>query len=447
MKIQSNKVFLTLILSAVCSSIFGESELSKLDGKGTLVPATFVKRVKAGGALISTIQAADGGYVSLSQTGQWNFLVRKISTSGQTIWERRVDSREGTGATLEAIAQTTDGGYVLAGQNSYCCFGDYFYYNTSHYAGLLIKLRSNGTLEWSKKFELNSHIVHFTSVVPRPDGGFIAGGGGALPGGVIPILVRFSANGNILSSKTFGNLLADNPQLKRTPDNNLLLAVSSENGASVIKVNDSGVVVWEKSLEIPGFILQTMGSTSDNGVVLAGNCTDCNQLYLVRIKADGKLGWKAKYSFQVGRLQSVTDLIQTSDGGYAVTGTITDSKGHNAIGFFAKIDSLRNVSSQRTFRVGQARGGSIFAASDGTYFLFAATNGEWSGDTLVLKLDTNGVVPGCAFVHSSSVTRVAFGELKTSRIKVSSPINPELGTSDFVANSKLSHHAVTNVCK
>jgi hypothetical protein len=454
MKIRRSEILLTLLVCAVTLPLFSQTSRSSLKDMAATATKPFVKMVQGTGPLIQTIQDAKGGYVSVSKLGIGqsghafqSFLIRRIRSSGEPIWERELDFQSAPSSldrfSLEAIAQTTDDGYIVVGSFSHCkgfyCF--YYAYETS-ISAIAVKLGSNGVLQWKKSFSVSSNFVEFTSVASMPDGGFLATGVSTTATHSAVLMVRFTSSGNILWTKGFESLDADF-QLLPTPDNGFILATGIRNGAEVIKLDNLANVVWGKSFEIPGFILQTVKVSSDGGIVLAGTCRNCHQLSLIRLETDGKISWTAKYALQVFNGPGISDFIQTPDGGYAVTGTIVPGSGKKVNPFLLKLDPSLNVVFQETFRTGKLNGGPVFATGGSGYLIFRSS-GE---DTLVSKVNPQGTVPGCGSFYSVPTDTISFGELKTSQLKVKKPISLSLGTNDIAATSVTSSHSVTTVCQ
>jgi hypothetical protein len=94
------------------------------------------------------------------------------------------------------MAETPDG-FILAG-----AVQPTGYYGTS--AALLVKVDSNGLVQWNKNFPTAGNS-RFESVFPTSDGGWIATGG-IFTQANHPIVVKFSAGGDVLWSKYFESL-------------------------------------------------------------------------------------------------------------------------------------------------------------------------------------------------------------------------------------------------
>jgi Domain of unknown function (DUF5122) beta-propeller len=412
--------------------------------EGQTTDTTFVKKLQRVGALIQTIQTADARYVSLCKTGAQDFMVRKIKASGQKIWERKIFFPTDFPYSLDAIAQTSDGGYILAGQ-VVKCFGFYCgYYYSNESSAILVKLRSNGSVEWKKEFRRFQTTPPFTSVVPVPGGGFVATAGIFLIGPESAFdLMKFTPAGNVVWTKTFTNSAPVDYTLVSGSDNGLILISGIPNGANVLKLNDSGGIVWKKSFEIPDFVFQTAKVTPDNRLVIAGKCANCNQLSLVRLETDGTVSWRAKYSLQPPRVHSITDLVQTPDSGYAINGTMGGNTGQNAKAFLLKIDSSRKVVFQQAFITGKVGGGSSFNTTDGGFLIFR----QMGQDVLVSSVDSNGTVPGCNLFYSVIASSIPFGQLKVKEAAIGVVSPDALGISDIAATSTASNHSESTVCQ
>src|SRR4029078_5083676 len=125
-----NKIFMVLIVSLIALTLFAQSGSSTgYQRLGTEID-TFLKRVDSAGRWIATAQTADGGFITTSKIDDTNFLVMKIKASGQKQWEKTLNFQVRSDTQLypiiAGIAQTTDGGFVLAGggcSDPYFCTG------------------------------------------------------------------------------------------------------------------------------------------------------------------------------------------------------------------------------------------------------------------------------------------------------------------------------------
>jgi outer membrane protein assembly factor BamB len=444
--------FKILVILVVCfaSPLFSENHPSSF--QAPFATTTFAKRITATGSLVGTIQTTDKSYVSVSRIGSEAFFVRKIASSGARVWERILRLQVEDAASLAAVTQTTDGGYVLAGHSFDCIEGsvyDCLDGGRIELAGILIKLRPNGTIAWKREYSTNNNYEVFTSLVSTADGGVIVTGTTQYS----LLLARYTSDGTILWSKSFPDLpiiSIFSPQLVQTPNNSLILVANlwrlvnccfEPAGAIVIKVNDSGAILWKKSLQMPNLSVQTIAATSDNGIVLAGS-SNKKQLFVVRFKADGNIESKLRYSLQVPRVESIGDIIQTSDGGLTITGSVTDTKNSPNV-FVVRIDSKGKASFQRTFRFFDSLGVSVFTLSDG-YLLFGSAGSQ---DTIILKLDSQGLLrPGCDFVSSPPISPIPFGNLTINEAQINDAVGHSLGTNGLAGSSIAVRRQESDLC-
>jgi hypothetical protein len=456
-----NKIFWILLFSLASSPLFGQTPID-----------TFVQKVNGADDLTAAVQAADGGYVTTSRIDNTSFVVRKIKASGHKQWERRLNFLDPIDnfAFINGIAQTTDGGFVLLGRS-----GFNFSFDGVNEA-TLVKLRPNGTVAWQKSFAVSKqnfsrYSSSFSSVIATSDGGFIAVGAIATDERVLgppleSLVVRFAATGDVVWGKSFKLLAAAADYSFRpvalitstpTPDNGFIVAFPTTrdvynlpvglNGVDVMKITNSGSVVWEKSLKTgPAFVFQATGSTADGGVILIGTGKNSNKLKVLVLKPNGRIRWKAEYSLKVpGSIISVSSPIQTRDGGYVLTGSGHPKSGKNSYGFIAKIDSSRKVAFQNTFD-GQVAG-TVFTTADGGSLLFGSGVGSTSSDLLVLKVNSEGIVAGCDFLQSLGVTTpTAFGSLRIRKLKITKSDDLSLEPINIGLTSVVSNNPVSTVC-
>jgi hypothetical protein len=135
--------------------------------------------------------------------------------------------------------------------------------------------------------------------------------------------------------------------------------------------------------------------TSDGGYAVAGVTKSFGagekDVYLVKLDANGNLQWTKTIGGESDEWG--TSLIQTSDGGYAITGLTKSFGAGNWDVYVVKLDANGNL--QWTKTIGgpeHDRGLSLIQISDGGYAIAGSTQsfgaGEW--DIYVVKLDANG---------------------------------------------------------
>jgi hypothetical protein len=178
------------------------------------------------------------------------------------------------------VISISDTGYLVAGYIQKLNSTDRNLY--------LVKINNAGDTLWTKSYGAKGRDVYDTcndaayGVIKAPDGGYFLTGNlnGYTNGGGRIFLMKVSSKGDSLWTKTY----------------------------------NSGI----------GYSLTL---TRDNGVAISGSLQEgsSQDIFLLKTDLDGTLLWKQSYGgsgFEYGGT-----MIETTDGGFAITG-ITDSKGH-----------------------------------------------------------------------------------------------------------------------
>jgi len=188
---------------------------------------------------LDVAQTTDGGYIVTGETksfgnGKQIYLV-KTDASGVITWEVAIGGAGDEKAY--AVAQTTDGGYIIAGETDSVGAGGVDVY--------LVKTDSAGTIVWDTTFGGAGDDVGY-AVELTADGGYIVTGEtdsiGA--GGLDAYLIKTDALGNETWSGTFGGAGDDAPVAgHQTADGGYVLAGTTDSiGAGgtdmyVVKLN------------------------------------------------------------------------------------------------------------------------------------------------------------------------------------------------------------------
>jgi predicted secreted protein len=222
----------------------------------------------------SLVETSDGGYAIAGETysygaGGSDFWLVKTDPAGNAQWNQTyggTDWDEGF-----SVVETSDGGYVITG------------YTNSYGAGntdvWLIKTDASGTMLWTRTYGGTSGEWGY-SVVETSNGGYAITGTtlsyGA--GGYDVWLIKTDASGTAQWTRTYGG-------------------TDHDYGYSVVETSDGGYVIT--------------GYTNSYG---AGN-TD---VWLVKTDSAGTAQWNQTYGgSDYDRGYSV---VETSNGGYAITG-------------------------------------------------------------------------------------------------------------------------------
>ncbi len=355
------------------------------------VPATQWQKAMGGNGsddAYSIIQTTDGGYALVGSSdetsgevtgnhGGSDYWVTKRNSAGTMEWQK---SFGGEGNDLAyAIVQTADGGYVLAG-NSDSQTGDVTGNNgESDY--WIVKLSSTGTLEWQRSLG-GSGVDQAYSIIQTNDGGYAIVG------------------------------------LSRSSDGDIT-AAHGENDCWMVKLNSIGLIDWQKSLggsDIDeGY---SIAQSTDGGYIIAGTTSSTDgdvsshhgitwnvDAWVVKLSDVGVMEFEK--TFGGSNYDNAACIIQTAEGGYAMTGQSSSMDGdvtvnHGARDFWAvKMDRTGILEWQKS--VGGSGGdesSSIVQCADGGYMVAGYSNsndGDVTGnhglyDFLVVKLRQHGAL-------------------------------------------------------
>jgi len=190
----------------------------------------------------SIIQTSDGGYVVAGKTASKgadddDAWIIKLDKKGNKEWDKTFGGSKDDEAN--SIAQTLDGGYIVAG------------FTYSKGAGKedvwVIKLNKKGNKEWNKTFGGSNNDEAF-SIAPTSDGGYIVAGDTESKGGSYDKdawVIKLNKKGNKEWDKTFGG---------SKDDEALSIAPTSDDG--YIVAGDTGPLfskdVWVIKLDKNG---------------------------------------------------------------------------------------------------------------------------------------------------------------------------------------------------
>lgn len=254
-------------------------------------------------------QTSDGGFIvggsssspspgtgnrTAPEWGGQDFWIVRIDASGSNLWDRAYGS---LGAEyLTSLEQTSDGGFILAGNSS--SLGPSGNKTANSY-GLgdvwLVRTDSSGNKLWDVSFG-GQGSDWANSVRQTSDGGFVVAGASTSPpsGNKASVnwrgadfwVVRLDRNGQKLWDRSFGGIFWD--------------------VAFVIRETSSG-----------GFIVGGYSGSGNEGNKSAGNF-GFDDYWVVRLDGDGNKLWD--HSFGGNSSEELRSLVETPDGGFLLAG-------------------------------------------------------------------------------------------------------------------------------
>jgi hypothetical protein len=349
-------------------------------------------------------QTSDGGYILAGDTksfgsGLEDVWLIKTDSNGNKVWDKTFG---GSNSDLAfAVQQTSDGGYILAGIT--------YSYGAGCGDAWLIKTDSDGNKIWDKIFG-GVYDDYAFAVQQTDDGGYILAGGtnSYLIGYENAWLIKTDSEGNKVWDKIFGGsnfTLAF--AVQQTSDGGFVLAgvnntpqVSSYGNAWLTKTDSNGNMVWEKTFGgSKDGRAQSVQQTNDGGYILAGYTNSYGagyyDVWLIKTDKNGNKVWDKTFGGIDGEYANAVQ--QTSDGGYILAG-YTDSYGSGGYdAWLIKTYANGNMVWNKTF------GGSMLdiayavqQTSDGGYILAGLGNCSYesgNGDAWLIKTDANGNAP------------------------------------------------------
>jgi len=206
-------------------------------------------------------------------------------------------------------------------------------------------------------------------------------------------------------TKTYGGTSGDYAYaLVQTSDGGYALAGMTESfGAGpldcwLVKTDASGNMQWNKTYGGTGSDYATaMEQTADGGYALAG-ITDSfgagnTDFWLVKTDANGNAQWNKTYG-GIG-YDEAYDLVQTTDGGYALAGETTSFGAGNNDAWLVRTDASGNMMWNRTYGGTNEDGATaLVETSDGGYALAGRTTsyGAGTADFWLVKTKADGTV-------------------------------------------------------
>jgi hypothetical protein len=222
----------------------------------------------------SFIQTNDGGY---ALTGTYIFSSTpliwcvKTDNSGNLQWNRTINA--GGYAIASSIVQTSEGGYMLLGQNYLQGSGDSL---------LAVKLDSSGNTQWTKEYpNLDRYTSSSSCGIATSDGGYIIGGSTYIDNqGIYGLLVKIDASGNLLWNNTYGEPDSRISSVAQTADNGYIFAgstgrnESSRGGAWIVKTDSVGKIEGQIKIKNPDLFINQPNqiiTTTDGGYAFVGD--------------------------------------------------------------------------------------------------------------------------------------------------------------------------------
>lgn len=407
---------------------------------------------------------SDGGYVIVGNGGaDSDVQVIKYNSAGQITWARTWGGAAGEYAN--SVIQTSDGGYLVGG------FTNDVGVNTAYGAGgsdfLVLKYDSTGNLSWTKTWG-GAASDTASAVTEMSDGSYaVVGSTTSYGAGDYDLaLVKFTSAGAVSWAKTWGESGGtrgdEGSDVQSTADGGLIVAgstgsaIGANQDSLLIKYDSSGTISWAKTWgqTDTNEAFGNVSVTSDGGYVVAGTGNSTTQslqdLNVVKYDSSGNDAWARVWGISGSSAwEYVYDIIQTSDGGYAVAGQTEPTNG-NEQALLLKLGSTGTVSWHQTIgkAVDSDTARSLIQEGGGSYIM----NG-WSktligsvGHGFQAKIESTGSIPGC---DSSICSTVSASTSAPKNVPVATPsgviTSPSGSVSSPNATTTTPTHTLTSI--
>ncbi len=347
---------------------------------------------------INLLQTRDGGYAIIGYTSNVGaskedvYLVRTDSR-GEVLWTKTYggDGQDNGWAILE----TEDGGFVLFGFTS--SFG-------AEVDMYLVRVDAQGDLLWERTFG-GPKSEYGWAMAPTSDGGYVLAGqtNSFGEGDKDGYLVKVNDQGEEIWSQTYGGPREDRLYaIDQGSDGGFVLTGTTTSfGAGnrdvyLVKTNSVGDLDWTQVFgEDRDDVGHSVRQTADGGYIVIGYTKSFDaqsyDTWLIKTDAAGVQQWQKFYGGENDDRAIYGE--QTADGGYILTGY---TKSFGVAGWdvlLVRADASGDVTWHKTFG-GNANdtGYTVRQTSDKGFVLTGETYsfGEGGGDMYVIKVDQQG---------------------------------------------------------
>jgi len=295
-----------------------------------------------------------------------------------------------------SVVETSDGGFAIAGETySYGAGGNDFW---------LVKTDANGNEQWNQTYG-GTNMEIGLSVVETGDGGFaISGYTNSFGAGSYDAwLVKTDSAGNEQWNQTYGGIGDDGGfSVVQTDDGGY--AISGFTGsygagswdAWLVKSDSSGIAQWNQTYgETDADYGTSVVQTSDGGYAITGYTASYGaggqDAWLVKTDASGIAQWNQTYGGTDGEVGF--SVVETSDGGYAIAAYTLSFGAGSYDAWLIKTDANGNHQWNQTYGGTNTDWGlSVVETGDGGYAIAGYTDSFGAGgyDVWLVKTDVAG---------------------------------------------------------
>jgi len=339
-------------------------------------------------------QTKDGGYIVAGQTisseaGNRDVYLIKTDINGDIKenkgWEKTFGGAGDDYAN--SVQQTKDEGYIVAGATESFKF--------KFPDAYLIKTDSKGEKMWEKTFGGNFNDWARSVQQTKDDGYVVAGYTNSFKDGNGDIyLIRIDSSGNKVWENSFGNIGYDDAySVQQTSDDGFLVAGATGIFGTKVwdvylaKANSIGEKQWSKIFGGKGDDqAHSIEQTRDGGYIVAGDTDSFRaggyDMYLIRIDYNGNKLWRGERMFGRSKDDHAYSVQQTSDGGFIIAGRTESFGSGDSDIYLVKTNSLGERLWEKIIGYkGDDWANAVQQTKDGGYIVAGGTKSLGSGDS------------------------------------------------------------------
>jgi len=344
-------------------------------------------------------QTSDGGYIVAGDTnsytyGQYDFAIYQLNSSGNKIWFKHYGGSNYDYAN--SIQQTSDGGYVVGGSTYSYTYGSYDFG--------IYKLDSSGNKVWFKHYGGGSGDYAYSIQQTSDSGYIVAGSSWSYSHGSDDFAIyRLNSNGSKVWFKHYGGANSDEASsIQQTSDGGYVVGGSTYSYTygsydfAIYKLDSSGNKVWFKHYGgANSDSANCIQQTSDGGYIIAGDTESYTygnkDIAIYKLNSSGNKVWFKHYGGASD--EGGYSVQQTSDGGYVVAGYTTSyTHGNSDFAIYKLNSSGDKIWFKHYGGADNEYSRSIQETSDGGYIVAGYTDSYTYGsfDFAIYKLDSTG---------------------------------------------------------
>lgn len=247
----------------------------------------------------------EGGWLAAGSTaanGMSDLWLVRGDRSGRVLWQKSIDSADGSSAEIAALANLDDGTYLVVGRPVL----------QNKMSSLVLRVDSNGQILWQETFSADKNCS-LGAPVKCPDGSLWLVGqtdsSGA--GGHDLLITKIDADGRLIWQKTYGTAADEYPAgAALTADKTVLvfgiryLRAENETQDMAFGLDLSGNVIWARTFKASGssgapsrFRLEAV--SADGDLLASGTIAEKGSVrdFVARFGPGGQVKWAQSFSW------------------------------------------------------------------------------------------------------------------------------------------------------